>query len=216
VEKLVDATVATYISRMSNFVLLQNDVFGSGLKLLDLKGYDNDFLLGRGDSLLAEYPKKTPTYQVEIQKSTSRGPGGRHKVKLETALTDSLVCQDATVRVVSEKMMQVISAAEKQVEFLPVQIKGFKEPYFIANLLNHIPCLDVAKCGNQKLNEQGQLPFAPKKLVVKAASIPSERALFQVKEFSEFFLVRNDVAAKMKEAHLTGMEFMELDAFDGS
>lgn len=198
---------------MTKWQLLRRDVWGPGLKLDELKGFKMDFLLGGGESVMASYPRKPASYTVDKSDVTKPGPerpGKAGKRKASDTLTDVLLGGDPQILVVSARMKALIEARERAVEFLPVTIKGHKEPYFIANFLEHVACLDLKKSG---ATIDGDEVSAMEKLVLRPAAIPADRALFQLKENRDLFLVRDDLAAAFEEAGLTGIEIMPLDQY---
>ncbi len=196
---------------MATYRLLKRDPFSGGLQLDELKGYEVDFLLGRGNSLSAEYPKKAPHFTVDKQSVTKSGPerpGRSGKKKASTTLTDVLYYTDATILVVSEALKALIAPAEKKVEFLPVTIKGYAETYFILNTLDHVSCLDVKNSGGT-VNKEGEVTGL-KRLVLRDGDLPSDRALFQVKEAPALFLVSEPLAVAIEQAGLTGLQVQAL------
>jgi hypothetical protein len=198
---------------MSGLKVLKRDVFAGGLELAELKGFDEDFLLGGGEPVADSYPKKRPTFTVDKRPVTKPGPerpGRAGKMKASNLLTDLLHGGDPHVLVISSAMKSLIAKAERHVEFLPVTIKGHAEPFFIANFLDHVACLDLEKSGAEQVN--GEV-LTIKKLVLRKGAVPADRALFQVKEYRDLFLVRDSLAAAFEEAGLTGMETFDIDAF---
>jgi hypothetical protein len=197
---------------MSSYQVLKHDIWSGGLKLDELKGFDEDFLLGGGESLLATYPTKV-SYSVDAKAVTKSGPArGGAKTKASTQLTDSLRNINGHL-VVSARMKALVAPAELHIEFLPVAIQRYRERYFIVNLLEHVPCLDEKK---SKLRKDGGEVRGITKLVLDTRRIPADRALFQVKDVPALVIVRDDLARVFDEASLTGMERVDLDKYDDS
>lgn len=204
---------------MSAFRVLKHDVWSDGIRLSQLKGYDEDFLLNTDQSLAASYPKGV-TYAVDKSSVTRAGPakpGRAGKEKASVLLTDSLHNTDDNL-VVSERMAALIRERERHVEFLPVQIKGYTEPYFIVNLLAQVACLDVKKSGARKTPGPGGTSqiAGVKKLVILEPNIPPERALFRVKEYPSIILARDTLISEFEAASLTGLDLVAIDAYDES
>jgi hypothetical protein len=196
--------------------LLRRDIWSGGLRLDELKGFEDDFLLGRGDRVAGSYPKKGATYTVKTGSVTLSGPerpGPAGKTKASDLLTDLLNGGDPQIMVVSARMKSLIEAAEKHVEFLPVTIKGHKEPYFIMNCLEHVACLDAKKSEAILVNGEVQ---RMKRLVLREGAVPAGRALFQVKEHHDLFIVDDSLAASFERAGLTGLQILDLAQYDPS
>lgn len=204
---------------MSSFSVLKQDIWSGGLKLDQLKGYDEDFLLNTDQSLAKDYPDNV-TYTVDKEPVTRSGPersGRAGKTKASTTLTDALQNNDDNL-VVSDRMGKLIRKNERHVELLPVTIKGHKDPYFIANLLAHVSCLDAKKSGARTLPGPGGVEriAGVKRLAIRAKDLPADRALFRIKEYPSVILVRDDLAKAFEAAELTGLEFVAIEAYSES
>ncbi|MDQ6926977.1 MAG: hypothetical protein M3154_12185, partial [Candidatus Eremiobacteraeota bacterium] len=140
---------------MVDFKVLRRDA--SGVQLDQLKGFKLDFMLGRGESVRASYPKKGASYGVDLSDVTRPGPerpGKAGKRPASVDLRDLLAGGDQQTLTVSARMKELIATSESEIEFLPVAIKGYSEPYFIANVLQHVSCLDV-KASGATLDSEG-------------------------------------------------------------
>jgi hypothetical protein len=123
--------------------------------------------------------------------------------------------------VVSEKLKQAleeIPGALRSNEVLPVKIINHKKrtekmPYFIVHQINQPACLDEAKTEGQRSKLSPERFQFMTKMVLDPGKIGPDLMLFRPKQFNEFPLVREDLAAKLKALALTGLEFHEIEGY---
>jgi hypothetical protein len=119
--------------------------------------------------------------------------------------------------IVSDRLKQALEVrANSKIEFLPVSILNKKkrplvEPYYVANLLGSIACMDREKSEfkmNAVLKDQ-VLWFA--RLVLDEPRIPPKANLFRLREQMDLVLVRDDLADVL--AKFTGLRLPPLDEY---
>lgn len=169
-----------------------------GLK--PLTGYDEDFLLGEGRSLLKNYPKKNgPIFPTETA-GTVRGP--RKPDKSNPTLVDLFSSLEGPL-VASKKLADLVAKSSASVELLPVGLARHKEPYFILNVLAQLTCAGLQP---DMLESDKRAQVQAK---VKPSAIPAREAMVHVAE-SHVYLVRDDLAEVLVGAGCTGMTLTPL------
>jgi len=123
--------------------------------------------------------------------------------------------------VVSEKLKQALEGIPGALvgsEMLPVKLinhkgRAEKAPYFIIHQVDHPACLDEAKSEGKRSSLNPKRFQFLSKMVLDPAKLDPKRMLFRVSQFNELPLVREDLAAKLKEAQLTGLEFHDIEGY---
>jgi hypothetical protein len=181
------------------YQILAHDAFSTGLSLDSLTGYDEDFLLGEGRPLLAEYPKKKPVFPVE-NVGTARGP--KQPDKSNPALVDLFGSLEGPL-VSSKKLADLVAKHTKKVELLPVVLGKHKEPYFILNVLSQVTCPGV----EEDQPESGKPALV--KAMLKSGAIPAGEAMVHVAG-SHVYLLRDDLAQAVTDAACIGISLTPL------
>ncbi len=200
------------------FFAVTNEIDYDAVQLTEMTGFEDNFLLGSGTAVGAEYPKNVG-FKVEGRAQARPGPsrsGASGKMKAGANLPDSLRNQDS-VLVVSDRLSAILSAAEKKLELLPVKISS-KPPaaYFIVNALEHIDCLDHAKSDTTWGDGLKQPKMKDGKVadriweVKKGAhldphEVPAGRRFFQVARLEGVWFARKALADELIASGVTGL-----------
>jgi hypothetical protein len=121
--------------------------------------------------------------------------------------------------IVSEKLKGVLEEKSgAEIEFLPVHIRNqrgrlVQEPYFIANLIGTVECLDREKSKFRASAIRPDQVFTFYRLVLDESKIPSGTKLFRLKEQTDLILVREDLGKDILRAGCDGMLFQEMDEY---
>ncbi|NVI98883.1 hypothetical protein HV824_12235 [Myxococcus sp. AM009] len=125
-------------------------------------------------------------------------------------LTDFIGNPDC-VLYVSERAQQVLAArglVGAAVELLPFVLldkrgRKMREPYFIANPLRSVSCVDRER-SKYRLDGPDEIGDI-RMLHVRDDSIPGDAQLFRVAEFPEMMVLRSDLLEAFQQAGLTGL-----------
>ncbi len=133
-------------------------------------------------------------------------------------LADS-VPNTSNLLVVSERLRALLAASGERIEFHPAKIRNLKgrlvkDPYFIANPIGWVDCMDRAKSDFEESNlMRGQVSYF-RRLVLDLERIPKDRKLFRLATMKELVLARNDLAHEIRKVHeCEGLLFQRLDTF---
>ncbi|WP_157774697.1 imm11 family protein [Melittangium boletus] len=134
-------------------------------------------------------------------------------------LTDSIPNTFALL-VVSARLKGLLEKETPQgtIEFLPVRLrtprkKVLDAPYFIANVLGTVACMDVKKSDftmGRIIKDQVQ-HF--RRLVLQEEKIPKNAKIFRLAERSRLILIREDLGQTIVDEDCTGMIFQELEDY---
>ncbi len=122
-------------------------------------------------------------------------------------------------KIISEKVKDVLEEhSTSKCEFLPIKIKNHKGRlveglFYIANLLESVPCLDknrsefvIDALDKTQMDHISHL-FLDEKM------ISEDIDLFRLSEMNTLFLIREDLVSKLKEAQISGLNFIELEEY---
>ncbi|RKH46210.1 imm11 family protein [Corallococcus sicarius] len=134
-------------------------------------------------------------------------------------LTDSIPNTSALL-VVSAKLKGILEKETPQgtIEFLPVRLrtprkKTLDTPYFIANVLGTVACMDAKKSDftmDSIIKDQVQ---RFRRLVLQEKKIPKDAKIFRLAEQSRLILIREDLGQTIIDEDCTGMIFQELEDY---
>lgn len=172
---------------------------------------DSDFLMHCMDSYLLHEGVAVkswfPTDSV-FQLSDDYG------VKLTDSIPNTL-----HLLIVSEKLKAIL--AEKsgaQIEFLPVHLRNQKgrivpNPYFIANPLGTVECVDRERSKFRTSAIRPDQVFRFYRLALDPAKIPADAKLFRLKEQTDLIIVRQDLADDILLAGCDGVLFQLMESY---
>ncbi len=120
---------------------------------------------------------------------------------------------------VSEKLKTLLeNESGARFEFLPIRIKDHKgrvakAPYFIANLLDAVACMD-RKRSDFEMDplDKGQVEHF-RRLVLDERKIPPEAKVFRLAEKTDLFIVREDLVRAIRVSGCTGTFFPEMEDY---
>jgi hypothetical protein len=167
--------------------------------------------LDRRDWKLATGVPSTGWFPAGVSLDLARNKGGT----LADAVPNVFYLQ-----IVSQKLRDLL-AAESQArwEFLPVILRDRKRrpvdtSYFIANLLDVLPCVDMtaSECELSKVIS-GEVEYF-RRLVLDVAKIPAAARAFRMREQPRTILVREDLARSLEAAGCTGLELPAAEHID--
>ncbi len=135
-----------------------------------------------------------------------------------TRLADSIP-NVLALHFVSQKLRHVLEAeSAARLEFLPIRVKDKKgrigkEPYFVANFLDLIPCMDPARSQYRMGSITPDQVERMKLLVLDDAKVPPDAKIFRLGEMTELVLVREDLADSILRQGCTGVAFQDLESY---
>lgn len=135
-------------------------------------------------------------------------------LKLADAIPNTLA-----LLVLSQRLRDALlkELGPRAVEFLPVRVRNQKKkpvpgPYFVANVLDSVACMDARKSQfrmNPVLKDQVQTFM---RLALDERKIPEDKRLFRLGEQMRLIIVRADLAAALSPA-FTGMRFPRMEDY---
>jgi hypothetical protein len=103
-----------------------------------------------------------------------------------------------------------------QIQFLPVEVVGQTAPYFIANVLRVIPCIDDARCERVEYwkPEDGALDRVGDYRLVRGMRIDPDKAcdadIFRPKGWSSVLVVSERLKQALEDRQVGGIRFTEV------
>lgn len=184
-----------------NYFIWNTDSRGGYAVLDAVQNFENDYLLKRGVSVIADFPNPAIMNMNKDHKGSKK-------------LADAIHSRGGEgVPIVSSKLAEIIkSIVEKdKIELLPVIINNHEnkvasEDYVIANAVDVVDCID---------REQSILTWNPidpelisvvEKLVLDQNKIPENAVFFRLKNWLLRIIVREDLFEKLMNANLTGLK----------
>lgn len=137
-----------------------------------------------------------------------------HGIRLADSIPNTL-----NLLIVSEKLKQVLGEKSgADIEFLPVHIRNHKgrivkEPYFIANILGSVECVDRERSRFRNSEIRPDQVFTFYRLALDASKIPTDAKLFRLKEQTDLVIIREDLGKDILRAGGDGMIFQEMDDY---
>ncbi|WNG34740.1 hypothetical protein F0U61_14600 [Archangium violaceum] len=122
--------------------------------------------------------------------------------------------------IVSEKLKGVLESHDKEdpIEFLPIRLRNPKKklvaaPYFIANVLGAVPCMNKSKSKfTMDAIDKEQVAWF-EKLVLEEKKIPKKKTLFRLGEKTTLLITREDLAREILTAKCNGMMFIPMEDY---
>lgn len=122
--------------------------------------------------------------------------------------------------VVSAKLKGLLEkhAPKNPIEFLPVRLrtprkKVLEAPYFIANVLGSVPCMDAKKSDFvMDTIIKDQVAYF-RRLALQEKKIPKDAQLFRLAEHTPLILVREELGQTIIDEDCTGIIFQDLDDY---
>ena len=133
-------------------------------------------------------------------------------------LTDS-VANHALLKIVSQRFKTFLeNHAKEWIEFLPIGVldhekQPIKAPYYIANVLRTLPCMDETRSDFVRSAIDKSQVHHIKRLVLDTDQIPEDANIFRLGQEQDLILVRSDLAEAIEGAGMTGIYFMPLDDY---
>jgi hypothetical protein len=163
----------------------------------------DSYLLYEGVSVKSWFPTDT-VFQLDDD----------HGIRLADSIPNTL-----HLLIVSEKLKQVLGEKSgADIEFLPVHIRNHKgrivkEPYFIANILGTVECVDRQRSRFDTSEIRPDQVFTFFRLALDESKIPSDATLFRLKEQTDLVIIREDLGKDILRAGGDGMIFQEMDDY---
>jgi hypothetical protein len=163
----------------------------------------DSYLLHEGVSVKHWFPTDT-TFQLD----------DHHGIKLTDSIPNTL-----HLLIVSEKLKRVLEEKSgAEIEFLPVRIRNqrgrmVQEPYFIANIVGTLECVDRERSKFWCSEIRPDQVFHFYRLSLDSPKIPSDAKLFRLKEQTDLVIVREDLGKDILRAGCDGMIFQEMDEY---
>jgi hypothetical protein len=133
-------------------------------------------------------------------------------------LTDSIP-NTLHLLIVSDKLKGILEEKSgAPIEFLPVRIRNHKgriipEPYFIANPLGTVECVDRERSKFDTSAIRPDQVFTFFRLALDSARIPPDAKLFRINEQRDLIIVRQDLADDILLAGCDGMLFQLMESY---
>ncbi|NTX07400.1 hypothetical protein HUA75_37195 [Myxococcus sp. CA040A] len=127
-----------------------------------------------------------------------------------------LVSNTERIAIVSTRLKTLLEQySGARIEFLPVSISNHKgriaaKDYFIANVLEHVDCIDKERSEVEELDPDPARLSGLFRLRVLDDRIPAEAALFRLKPMPPAILIREDLRARLSAESLSGIRYIEL------
>lgn len=105
---------------------------------------------------------------------------------------------------------------QRQIQFLPVEVEGRPEPYFIANVLRVIPCIDDARCERVEYwrPEDGAPDRVGDYRLVRGLQIDPNRVgdvdIFRPKGWSSVLIVSDRLKQALENQRVDGLRFTQV------
>lgn len=134
-------------------------------------------------------------------------------------LTDCIPNRDKLL-IVSEKLKAFLEshAPDDPIEFLPVQLRNPNKklvtaPYFIANLLGSVPCVNKSKSKftMNAIDKEQVARF--RHLSLDETKIPKEKKIFRLGEKMKLIIAREDLAKGILKAKCNGMMYIPMENY---
>lgn len=196
------------MEQQSNYFCYCGDWGNSLYCILEyIEGFDDDYKLGRGDSLTEEWPDGVAFRMSQNYKN-------------QIKLSDNLLTPERII-IASKRLSEFFLEKEiKNLEYLPVTIINHKNrvadtEYSVVNLVTTQDCVDIEKSGVvwNKINSNYITSFD--NLVLDEERIDEDALLFRAKHISGLIFIRKDLARQIEEAGFTGIYFVELSEAKG-
>ncbi len=127
-----------------------------------------------------------------------------------------LVSNTESIALVSSRLKGLLEQhAEARIEFLPAAIANHKgrvaaKDYFIANVLDHVDCVDKERSEVEELNPDPALLSGLFRLQVHQDRISPEAKLFRLKTMPSAILIRDDLGALLDAEKFTGIRYIAM------
>lgn len=137
-----------------------------------------------------------------------------HGIKLTDSVPNTL-----HLLIVSEKLKGVLKEKSgAEIEFLPVRVRNqrgriVQEPYFIANVVGSVECVDRQRSKYWTSEIRPDQVFRFYRLALNAEKIPPNAKLFRLKEQTDLVIVREELVDDILRAGCDGMIFQEMDDY---
>ncbi|PTL75619.1 imm11 family protein [Vitiosangium sp. GDMCC 1.1324] len=134
-------------------------------------------------------------------------------------LADSIPNTSALL-VVSAKLKGILErdTPKDSIEFLSVRLrtprkKVLDAPYFIANVLGSVACMDAKKSDFRMDSIIKDQVERFRRLVLQEKKIPKDTKIFRLAESTRLILIREDLGQTIVDEDCTGMIFQDLDDY---
>ncbi|MCP3168887.1 imm11 family protein [Myxococcus qinghaiensis] len=127
-----------------------------------------------------------------------------------------LVSNTERIAIVSTRLKTLLEQhSGARIEFLPVSIANHKgriaaKDYFIANVLDHVDCIDKERSEVQELDPDPARLSGLFRLQVLEDRIPAEANLFRLKPLPPAILIRETLRARLSAENLSGVRYIEM------
>ncbi|MBE4748373.1 hypothetical protein G4177_09355 [Corallococcus sp. ZKHCc1 1396] len=131
-------------------------------------------------------------------------------------MVPDLVSTTERIAIVSNKLKGLLEQhSGARIEFLPASIANHKgriaaKDYFIANVLDHVDCVDKERSEVEELHPDPTLLSGLFRLQVLQEPIPPEAKLFRLKTMPPAILIRDDLRALLDAESLTGIRYIAM------
>jgi hypothetical protein len=174
-------------------------------RFLQIENYDNSYLLDKSTPLADQFSKEA-------------------RICMNPDFSDRLVLGDS---ISSGSNILVLNTHTRaffeehgvsNIEWLPVPVldhkkKPVKEPYFIANILSSVDCIDIAKSVVDWNSINKQQISSVKSVVLDDAKLPSDLKIFRPFHMHYSMLIQRNLADAIQAKGFTGFLFTEVEQF---
>ncbi len=171
-------------------------------RLTELRGYDQDHWLTRGDPLATTWPNNV-RYGMDPQSPQ------------DMLLLDAVPARRPII-VASQRLADFLAAAVPSgtIELLPLTLvnhkkRVVKERYLIVNPLGQQDCLDIKKCGVTWSEIARDTIDELKRLAIDLRRIEPGVAIFRPRYYRRLILLRRSLAQAIDAAGFTGVSWTE-------
>jgi len=135
-------------------------------------------------------------------------------IKLADSIPNSL-----NLYIVSEKLCEILAAADTSFEFLEVGIlntkgKNVGKKYYIANLVGSLMCMDADQSDFEQSNLDKKQVSWFRRLVLDESKIPEDKQVIRLGEMTELLLVSEELAIKIvREGKCSGVSLTYIEDY---
>jgi hypothetical protein len=127
-----------------------------------------------------------------------------------------MVSNTNRIAIASSKLKALLEQhSGARIEFLPASIANHKgriaaKDYFIANVLDHVDCIDKERSEVEDLNMDPAFLSGLFRLQILPDRIPPEAKFFRLKTMPTAILIRDDLRALLDAESLTGIRYIAM------
>lgn len=187
---------------IENYVIWQYKTVAGACGLQDITGFEKTNLLSGSHPIATEFPEDVALHM--------------HKDFVDDLLlTDNVLNLDRLI-IASARLKSALEAQQiSHVEYLPVRIIDHRgrvasKDYFIVHPINHVARIDEQASDFKMSMIKKDRIQSFKRLVLDKSSIPDDRKIFNLHNFTKATFVRRDLANALSADNFSGLGWSEI------